>query len=89
MRVGGGYNYRVLETGHPAEIVGEPAVVENLQEKVKYVRKRFFKFVEENQAVWLLKNGIGKRAAHFAVRRAYESLETVLALVFRHIESYH
>src|SRR3989338_7066168 len=89
MRVGSGDDYRILEIYHPAEIISEPSVVENLQEKIEYIRKSFFKFIEKNQAVWFLNNRVRKRAAYFAVRRTDKSLETFLALVFRHIESYH
>src|SRR3982750_4637108 len=49
--VGGHDDHRVSEVNHPALAVGEPAIIQNLEQDVEHVRMRLLDLIEEDDAV--------------------------------------
>src|SRR5690349_12564294 len=79
----------ILETYRAPQIVGQPAVVKNLQENIENIGEGFFEFIEKNKAVWFFQNSIRQCTAYFPVGRANKSVKTLLVLVFGHIKPDH
>ena len=84
---------RVPEVHHPALAVGEPAVVEDLEQHVEDVRVRLLDLVEEDHAVRPPAHRLGELAAllvaDVARRRADHPRHRVLLHVLRHVEPHH
>ncbi len=82
---------RVLEVHGAALAVREPAVVEDLQQRVEHVRVRLLDLVEEDDAVRAAPHRLGELAAlvvaHVAGRRADEPRHGVLLHVLAHVEA--
>ena len=73
--------------------VGEPAVVENLQQHVEHVLVRLFHLVEEHHRIRFAPDGFGELAAFLITditrRRADEPRDRVLLHVLAHIQADH
>ena len=82
---------RVLEVDRAALAVGEPTVVEDLQQGVEHVRVRLLDLVEEDDAVRAPADLLGELAAlvvaHVAGRRPGETGHGVLLHVLAHVEA--
>ena len=83
----------VPEIHRAALAVGEPAVVEDLQQHVEHVVVRLLDFVEEDHAVGLAADGLGELAAFLvadvAGRRADQPGDGVFLHVFAHVDAHH
>ena len=81
---------RVLEVHGPALRVRDSAVVEHLQQHVKYVRMRLFDFVKQNDRIRTATHGLGQLTAfliaHVSGRRANETRHGEFLHVLRHID---
>ncbi|MNK55171.1 hypothetical protein D3C87_741790 [compost metagenome] len=81
----------VAEVSLAAIVVGQCAVVHDLQQDVEDIRVRLFDFIEQQHAVRLLGDGFGKEPAlvepHVARRRADQARHRVAFHVLRHIEA--
>ena len=53
----------VLEGHHPAAAVRQPAVVEDLQQQIEYVRMRLFDLVEQHDRIGLAADALGELSA--------------------------
>ena len=84
---------RVPEVDRAALRVGEPAVVENLQQDVEHVRVRLLDLVEEHDGVRPAAHRLGELAALFvsdvARRRADQPRDGVLLHVLGHVDAHH
>ena len=73
---------RILEIDHPAVVVGNATVVENLQQNVEDIGVSLLDLIEQDDAVRLVANSLGKRAAilvtHISRRRADEAADREL-----------
>ena len=71
--------------------VGQPAVVEHLQQDVEHVRMRLLDLVEQDDLIGPAPHRFGERAAFFvadiARRRADQPRDRVLLHVFRHVDA--
>ena len=83
----------VLEIDRAALAVGQPAVVEHLQQHVEHVAVRLFDFVEEDHAVRAAAHGFGQSAALFVAdvsrRRADQARDGVLLHELAHVDAHH
>src|SRR5581483_2138395 len=81
----------VLEVDRPAVAVGQPAVVEDLEEDVEDVVVRLLDLVEQDHAVRLPADGLGELPALLEAdvsgRRADQTRDGVLLHVLRHVEA--
>ena len=81
----------VAEVDRLAVVVGELAVVHDLQKDVEQVRMRLLDLVEQQHAVRMLVDAVGQQAAlvetDVAGRRADQAAHRVLLHVFRHVEA--
>ena len=84
---------RVAEVDGAALAVGEPAVVEHLEEHVEHVGVRLLDLVEQDDLIGAPAHGLGERAALFiadiAGRRADQPGDRVLLHIFRHVDADH
>src|SRR5882724_8277576 len=91
--VGGHDHDGVAEVHRAALAVGEPPVVEHLQQHVEDVRVRLLDLVEEDDRVRAATDGLGELAAFVeadvARRGADEARHRVLLHVLRHIDADH
>ena len=82
----------VAEVHRTALAVGQPSVVEELQQGVEHVRMRLFDFVEQDDAVGLAAHGFGQLAAfvvpHIAGRRTDEPRHGMLFHILAHVEAH-
>ena len=82
---------RILEVDRAALPVGQPAVVEHLQQHVEHVAVRLLDLVEEDDAVRLATHGLGQPAAllvaDVAGRRADQSGDAVLFHELAHVDA--
>ena len=58
-RVGGHHDDHVPEIGLAAVVVGERAVVHDLQQQVEHIRMRLLDFIEQQNAVRMLGHRLG------------------------------
>ena len=91
--VGGHDDEGVFEIHRASLTVGEPAVVEDLQQHVENVVVRLLHFVEEDHAIGFAPDGFGELAAFLvadvAGRRAEEPRHRVFLHVFAHVEAHN
>ena len=84
---------RVLEIDRAALTVGQPSVVEDLQEHVEDVRVRLLDLVEEHDRERTPAHGFGELAALVVAdvsgRRADQTRDGVLLLILRHVDANH
>ena len=82
---------RVAEIDGAALAVGQPAVVEHLQQHVEDVRMRLFDLVEQHDLIGPPPHRFGERAAFvvtdIAGRRADQPRHRMLLHVFRHVDA--
>ena len=83
----------ILEVHGAALPVGEPSVIQNLQQNVEHVVMRLFDFVEQDDAVRTAPNRFRELAAfiipHISGGRADQARHGVLLLILRHIDADH
>ncbi len=83
----------VLEVHRPALIIGQTAVIQQLQQDIEHIRMGFFDLVKQDYAVRLPSYGFGQLAAlvvaHVSRRRSYQSGDGVLLHVLGHIDTDH
>ena len=83
----------VLEIDCAALTIGQPAIVENLQQHVEHIVVRFFDFVEQDHGIRPPPHGFGQLAAFFEAdvpgRRANEPGHRVLLLILGHVDADH
>ena len=83
----------VLEVDGAALVVGQAAVVQDLQQHVEHVGVRLLDLVEEHDAVRPAAHRLGELAAllvaHVAGRRADQPRDGVLLHVLAHVEPHH
>ena len=91
-RVGGHDHDHVAEVGLAPVVVGQRAVVHDLQQHVVNVRMGFFDLVEQEHAVRLLGDGLGEQAplvkAHIARRRTDQAADRVALHVLGHVKAH-
>ena len=89
--IGGHDQDDVAEVDLLAVVVGELAVVHDLQQDVEQVRMRLLDLVEQQHAVRMLVDAVGQQAAlveaDIAGRRADQPRDGVALHVFRHVEA--
>ena len=81
----------VLERHHPAAAVRQPAVVEDLQQQIEYVRMRLFNFVKQYDRIGLASDTLGELSAPLVKadvsrRRADKLGDRILLHIFGHIQ---
>ena len=90
-RVGGHHDDDVTEVRLAAVVVGERAVIHDLQQQVEHVRMRLLDFIEQQHAVRMLGDRLGQQAAlieaDVARRRADQARHRMPLHVFRHVEA--
>src|SRR6516225_5558953 len=74
-----------------AAVVGQLAVIHDLQEHIEHVRMRLLDFVKEQHAVRMLVDAVGEQPAlveaDIAGRRADQPRHGVALHIFRHVEA--
>ena len=45
--------------------IGQPAIIEDLQQHIKDIRMGLFNFIQQNHRVWLTPDGFGQSSAFF------------------------
>ena len=89
-QVGGQDQNGVLEVHGAALGVGDPAVVQHLQQDVEHIGMGLFHLVEQHHAVGLPADGLGQLAtflvAHVSGRRADQTADGEFLNVFGHID---
>ena len=84
---------RVLEVDRPALAVGQPPVVEQLEQDVEHFGVRLLDLVEQHDGVRTAAHRLGQLAgllvADVAGRRADHARHRVLLLVLRHVDAHH
>ena len=92
-QIGGHDDQDVAEIDRPALAVGQPAVVEHLEQDVEHVRVGFLDLVEQQDAVGPPAHRLGQRAAlvvaDIARRGADQAGDGVLLHIFRHVDAHH
>ena len=90
--VRGHHDEHVAEIDRAALAVGQPPVVEHLQQDVEHVRMRLLDLVEQNDLIGPAAHRLGQGAAlliaDIAGRRADEPRDRVLLHVFRHVDAH-
>ena len=91
--VGGHDDDTVLEVHHAALAIGEPSVIEHLQQDVEHVGMGLLHLVEQHHAVGIAAHGFGELAAlvvaHVSRRRSDQALHGELLHVLGHVDAYH
>ena len=86
-------DHGVAEVDRAALRVGEPAVVEHLQQRVEHVGVRLLDLVEQHHRVRLAADRLGELAALLVAdvpgRRADQPADRVPLLVLAHVEADH
>ena len=84
---------RVLEVDGAALGVGQPAIVEHLQQDVENIRVRLLDLVEEDDSVRAAANSLGQLpalvVADVAGRRADQPRDGMLLHVLGHVDAHH
>ena len=92
-QIAGHDDYRVSEVHGAALAVGEPAVLQYLEEQVEHVRVGLFDFVEQDHPVRPAAHRLGQLARvvipDVAGRRADEPRHRVALAVLRHVQTHH
>ena len=92
-QVAGHYDHRVAEIHRPPLPVGQPPVLQDLQQQVEHIRVRLFDFVKEDDPVRAAAHGLGQLpgviVAHIARRGADEAGHGVPFPVLGHIQAHH
>ncbi|KAG0751077.1 hypothetical protein G6F24_014663 [Rhizopus arrhizus] len=90
-QVRGGDDDGIGEIHHPALAVGEPPVVEYLQQDVVDVGVRFFDLIEQQHAVGFATHLLGELAAlviaHITRRRAHQACHGMAFTVLGHVDA--
>ena len=90
-RVGGHDQDHVAEVDLLAVVIGQLAVIHDLQQDVEQVRMRLLDLVEQQHAVRMLVDAVGQQAAlveaDVARRRADQPRHGVPLHVLRHVEA--
>ena len=90
-RVGGHDQDHVAEVDLLAVVIGQLAVIHDLQEHVEQIRMRLLDLVEQQHAMRMLVDAVGQQAAlvepDIAGRRADQPRDGVALHVFRHVEA--
>ena len=90
-RVGGHDQDHVAEVDLLAVVIGQLAVIHDLQQHVEQVRMRLLDLVEQQHAMRMLVDAVGQQAAlveaDIAGRRADQPRDRVALHVFRHVEA--
>ena len=85
--------HRVAEVDRASLSVGEPTVVEHLQQHVEHLRVRLLDLVEEHDRVRPPANRLGELAAFVvpdvARRRADQARDRMPLLVLAHVDAHH
>ena len=83
----------VLEIHVPALAIGQPAILQDLQEDVEHIRVGFFDFVEQDDRIRSPAHRLGQMTAlfitHVARRCADHPCDGVLFHIFRHVDADH
>ncbi len=91
LRVRGHDHDGVLEIHRTTLAIGQPSVVQKLQQDVEHVAMRLLDFIKENHAIRPAADGFGQLAAFFVTdvsrRRANQARHGVLFLIFRHVDA--
>jgi hypothetical protein len=91
-RVGGHDDDHMAEIRLAPVVVGQRAVIHDLQQQIEHIRMRLFDFIEQQHAVRMLGNGLGQQSAliesHVARRRADEARHGMPLHVLRHVEAH-
>ncbi len=92
-QIAGHDDHGILEIHGAPVAIGEPAVLEDLQQNVEHVAVRLLDLVEQHDAIRPPAHGLGELPAFLkpdvARRRADEPADGVLLLVLRHIQAHH
>ena len=90
-RIGGHDQDHVAEIDLLAVVIGQLAVIHDLQQHVEQIRMRLLDLVEQQHAVRMLVDAVGEQAAlveaDIAGRRADQARDGVPLHVFRHVEA--
>ena len=91
-RIGGHDDDDVTEIGLAAVVVGQRAVIHDLQQQVEHIRMRLLDFIEQQHAVRMLGDRLGQQSAlieaDVARRRADQARHRVTLHVLRHVEAH-
>ena len=89
--VAGHHHHGVAEVHGTALAIGQPAVVQHLQQDVEHVRMRLLDLVEQDDAVRVAPHGLGQVAAlfiaHVSRRRTDQSRHGVFLHEFAHVDA--
>ena len=73
--------------------IRQPAVLQNLQQQIEYIRMGFLDFIEEHHRIGVAADGFRQLSpffiAHIPGRRTHQSGNRVLFHIFRHIKPEH
>ena len=90
-QIGGHQDNGVCIVDRPALTVGQSAVIEKLEEKVKHVRMSLLHFVEQNDAVWLAPDTVGQNSSfvvtHVSGRRSHKPSYRVFLHELAHVDA--
>ena len=82
----------MAEIGLAAVVVGQRAVIHDLQQQVEHIRMRLLDFIEQQHAVRMLVDRLGQQAAlietDIARRRADQARHRMPLHVFGHVEAH-
>ena len=83
----------VLEVDYTTLVVGQPTIVQYLQQSIEYIRMRLLYLIEENHTVWFAAYSLGQLATFIVTnipwRRTDQTGYAKLLLIFTHINSGH
>ena len=91
--VRGHHDHRVAEADRAPLAVREPAVFQNLQQRVEHIRVRLFDLVEQHHRIRLAPQVLGELSALFVAdvsrRRPDHARHRVLLHVLGHVDAHH
>ena len=83
----------ILEVYYPALAIGEPAIIQNLQEHVEHIPMCLLNLIQQDDAVRTAAHRLGQLAAlivaHIARRRTNQPCHRVLLHVLAHVDADH
>ena len=92
-QVGGHDHHGIAEIHRPALAIGQPAVVQQLQQHIEDLRVGLFDLIEQHHAVRPPAHRFGELPAFLIAdisrRRADQPRDRVLLLVFAHVDPHH